>query len=57
MLFISYPVIIGRVKWSNVSRIIHLIIIAEIAVSSIYWNDFPEIDATLDLRKAFQESK
>ena len=46
----------GIVKWSDVSAIIHSTVHADIAVLSIYWNDFPGPDAVLESREAFQEN-
>lgn len=46
----------GTVKWSDVSTIIHSSLIIDIAVLSIYWNDFPGWDAVLESREAFQEN-
>lgn len=55
MLLISYPVTKGMIKWSDISVIIHSILISDIAVVSIYWNDFPGTEGILESRKVFQK--
>lgn len=55
MLLISYPVTKDMIKWSDISVIIHSILISDIAVVSIYWNDFPGTDGILESRKVFQK--